>query len=210
MTSTESIPRTPTVGDFLPPVLPQLRGVAALSREAVGRLRAWLALRGVLGLVLGVMILVWPGITVEAFALLVGIFFCIIGVARIVLGAVDSAFSAGIRVLNVILGLLLAGIGAVSIRYPGFGLLATVLLIGFAWIIEGAAALSLMPPPKQGRALAITFGVISLLAGGVLIIWPVESIFPLAIVAGVALVLGGILDIAQAFTLKRPAAARAD
>jgi uncharacterized membrane protein HdeD (DUF308 family) len=165
-------------------------------------MRALLIIRALFELALGALILFSPELTIEAFALVVGVFFCAIGVIRIVIGAADSEFSVGPRILNVVLGLLLIAIGAVAIRYPGFGLLATVLLVGFAWLIEGGATLALLPHRRQGRGWAIAAGIVALIAGAVLIIWPVESIFPLAIVAGVALIACGILDIAQSFSVR--------
>ncbi|MDR2565643.1 MAG: DUF308 domain-containing protein [Bifidobacteriaceae bacterium] len=173
-----------------------------LSPASVGRLKAWLVVRGLAGLVLGALILFLPGLSLEAFAFVVGIFFVVAGVIRIVMGAVDSSFTAGLRILNVILGVLLAAIGAVAIRFPGFGLLATVLLIGFAWMMEGAATLALLPPRRQGRGWAIAFAVVSLVAGVILILWPAEMLLPLLIVAGAALVVGGIFDVVGAFSLK--------
>jgi uncharacterized membrane protein HdeD (DUF308 family) len=178
-----------------------------LSPKTVGRYRVWLIIRGLAGLVLGGLILFRPGLSIEAFALVIGIFLCVIGVARIVIGAADSEFTAGVRVLNVILGVLLVGIGALAIRNPGFGLLATVLLIGFAWMMEGGATLALLPPRHQGRGWAVAFAVISLVAGAILIIWPVEALLPLVIVAGAALLVGGIFDLINGFTLKADARA---
>ncbi|MDR3107243.1 MAG: DUF308 domain-containing protein [Bifidobacteriaceae bacterium] len=186
-----------------------LGGPLEFGPRSVGRLRAWLIIRGLLGLALGAMILLRPDLSLEAFAMLIGIFFCVIGVARIIVGAADSEFTAGVRVLNVIVGVLVTAIGAVSIRYPGFGLLATVLLIGFAWMMEGAATLALLPARHQGRGWAIAFAVISLIGGFFIIMWPVGSIVPLLIVAGAVLLVGGIFDIVGAFTLKSKEGAQA-
>ncbi|MDR1441088.1 MAG: DUF308 domain-containing protein [Bifidobacteriaceae bacterium] len=173
-----------------------------INSRLIGRYRSWMILRGMAGLILGGMILFQPGLSVAAFALVIGIFLCVIGVARIVIGAADTGFSTGVRVLNVILGVMLAVIGAIAIRFPGFGLLTTVLLIGFAWMMEAGATLALLPPRHQGRGWAIAFAVVSLIAGAALIAWPVESLLPLAIVAGAALLVGGVFDLINAFTLK--------
>ncbi|MDR2253608.1 MAG: DUF308 domain-containing protein [Bifidobacteriaceae bacterium] len=168
----------------------------------LGRWRAWLAFRGVLALVVGGLILARPDLTIEAFALIVGIFFCLVGIARIVIGAADTQFPTGIRVLNVIFGVLLTALGAVSIRYPGFGLLATVLIIGFAWLMEGGATLAVLPPRHRGRGWAVAFAVVSLAAGALVIIWPVESVLPLIVVVGAFLAVGGVFDVAAAIAAR--------
>jgi hypothetical protein len=197
MTATQQRPAP--APDFTSPAPPH--GIH-LSRRFAGRLRVWLIFRGLLGLALGGIILFRPEVSVEAFALLIGVFFCVIGVARIVVGAADSEFTVGIRVLNVVFGLILVGLGAVSIRHPAFGLLTTVMIIGFAWMMEGGATLAVLPPKHQGRAWAITFAVISLLVGALVIMWPVASVLPLMIVVGAFLVAGGVVDIVNAVLLK--------
>ncbi|MDR1118677.1 MAG: DUF308 domain-containing protein [Bifidobacteriaceae bacterium] len=173
-----------------------------LSRRFAGRLRVWLVLRGLLGLVVGGLILFRPDLSVDAFALLIGIFFVVVGVARIVVGAADSEFTTGVRVLNVVFGLLLVVLGAIAIRYPGLGVFATMIMIGFAWMMEGGATLAVLPPKHQGRGWAIAFAVLSLVAGAVVVLWPLESLLPLMIVAGAFLVAGGIVDLVNAALLK--------
>jgi uncharacterized membrane protein HdeD (DUF308 family) len=161
-----------------------------------------LTVRGLIGLALGCLILFWPGPSIDVLALVIGVFWIAAGVVRIVIGAVDSEFTTGVRVLNAIVGVLLVAIGAVAVRFPGFGLLATVLLIGFAWLMEGAATLALAPPRHQGRGWAIAFAVVSIVAGVLIIAWPVAALLPLLIVAGAALVVGGVFDVITAFTIK--------
>jgi uncharacterized membrane protein HdeD (DUF308 family) len=165
-------------------------------------MRVWLIVRGLLGLVLGGLILFNPALTITAFAMIVGIFFCFIGVTRIVVGAADAEFSAGVRVLNVVFGLLLTVLGAIAIRYPDFGLFATVLIIGFAWLIEGGVTLAALPPRHQGRGWTIAFAVISLIAGALVILWPVAALLPLVIVVGVFLMVGGVIDIVNGVLLR--------
>jgi uncharacterized membrane protein HdeD (DUF308 family) len=183
--------------------VPWLLGLPSeFSPRLVGRYRAWMIVRGLAGLVLGGLILFQPALSLAAFALVIGIFLILAGIVRIVIGAVDSEFTAGVRVLNVILGVLLAAIGAVAIRYPGFGLVATVVLVGFAWMMEGGASLALLPPRHQGRAWAVAFAVVSLIGGAMLIMWPVAALVPLFIVAGAFLAVGGLFDLINAVTLK--------
>ncbi|MDR1634602.1 MAG: DUF308 domain-containing protein [Bifidobacteriaceae bacterium] len=203
--TTEKAPGAPAWSQTAGLFGPTLGRPSRLNAGSVGRLRAWLIIRGLAGLALGALILFLPGLSIEAFALVIGIFFVVAGVIRIVIGAVDTEFTAGLRVLNIIMGVLLAAIGAIAIRYPGFGLVATVILVGFAWMMEGGATLALLPPSGQGRGWAIAFAVVSLVAGVILILWPLESLLPLVIVAGAALVVGGIFDLVGGITLKKTA-----
>jgi uncharacterized membrane protein HdeD (DUF308 family) len=158
--------------------------------------------RGLAGLVLGGLILFQPGLSIDALAPLVGIFFCAIGLLRIVAGAADSEYATAIRVANVAFGLILVALGALAIRYPVAGLLFTVMTVGFAWMMEGAVSLAFLPARHQGRGWVIGFAVISLLAGLTLILWPASSLLPLVIVVGAFLLVGGVVDLLNAATLK--------
>jgi uncharacterized membrane protein HdeD (DUF308 family) len=104
------------------------------------------------------------------------------------------------RVLNVILGILILGIGVVAIRYPGFGLVTMAMLIGIAWLMEGAVALSTLP--VRGRGWWIFFGVVSVLAGISVLVFPWASLFPLLLVTGAFALASGVLDLINAATFR--------
>jgi uncharacterized membrane protein HdeD (DUF308 family) len=56
-----------------------------------------------------------------------------------------------------------------------------------------------------GRFWYIVVGVISMIAGGVVLAWPFDSIVALDIVSGVWLVLIGVIQIVQAFQIRKDA-----
>jgi uncharacterized membrane protein HdeD (DUF308 family) len=173
-----------------------------LSGKQAGKMRVLLITRGVVSVLLGAAILLWPGLSLEAFALLIGAFFVVVGAFRIIVGVVDSAFSTGMRVLNAIGGLLILGLGLLSIRYPGLGLIATALFIGVAWLMEGVVALATLP--ATGRGWWIAFGVVTLLGGIVVLAFPWASLLPLLLVAGAFSFLGGVFDIVNGATFRVP------
>lgn len=116
-------------------------GVAAVVtavRGVPGESRVWLGLTGACGIVLGIVALVWPGITGLALLLLIAVWALVTGVLEIV---------TAIRLHNVIRGEWLYVLtGAVSVLFgvlllvwPVSGALAVVWLIGFFSILFGAA-----------------------------------------------------------------------
>jgi uncharacterized membrane protein HdeD (DUF308 family) len=141
------------------------------------------------------MILVWPGLSIETFSALIGVFFVAIGAFRIIVGAMESGLDAATRVISIVLGLAVGVLGLVAIRNPGLGLLAVALMVGIAWVMEGVVALSTLPAKGAGRGWWIAFGIVSLLAGGTIVLWPVASILPLLIVTGAFLLVSGVLDL---------------
>jgi uncharacterized membrane protein HdeD (DUF308 family) len=47
-----------------------------------------------------------------------------------------------------------------------------------------------------------TLGLMSVIAGGIVLVWPFDSIFVLTIVAGVSLVVLGLIRVVQAFQIR--------
>jgi uncharacterized membrane protein HdeD (DUF308 family) len=110
-------------------------------------------------------------------------------------------------VANIVCGVALALLGALAVRYPGFGLWAVAILVGVAWALEGAITLATLPPKgAAGRGWLICFGVVSVVAGLLIVLWPVGSLLPLLIAAGAVLIVVGITDLMTGFTFGRPKA----
>jgi uncharacterized membrane protein HdeD (DUF308 family) len=78
------------------------------------------------------------------------------------------------------------------------------LWIGISWVFRGvtllAAALSFDHLPARGWQ--VLSGVIIVIGGGVLIIYPLDSIAVLTLVAGIWLIVIGIVDVISAFQVR--------
>ncbi|MFT2816373.1 HdeD family acid-resistance protein [Leifsonia sp. A12D58] len=177
-----------------------------LTKSAVSGVRTAIAISGVIALVLGVMILVWQDATVSLIAILFGLYFLIAGIIRLVRGIFVVGVAPGPRVLNIMLGVLLIIAGIISIRNPLNSLVVLGMVIGISWIIEGVAAL-VETSTDSSRWFGILFGVVSIIAGIVVLLSPVESIGVLVLIGGIFLVITGILQLIQAFTFGRAAKA---
>ena len=175
-----------------------------LSKSELTTMRTAMAVGGVVAIVLGVMILVWPGATLNVVAVLFGLYFLIGGIARIVRGIVMVGGSAGVRVLNILLGVLLLVAGVIGIRNP-IGTIAVLgMVIGISWLIEGVAAL-VETSTDSSRWFGILFAVISIVAGIVVLLSPVNSLGVLVIVGGVFLIVSGLVQLVMSFTIGRGA-----
>lgn len=175
-----------------------------LSKPELTTMRTAMAVGGVVAIVLGVMILVWPGATLNIMAVLFGLYFLIGGIVRIVRGIVMAGGGAGVRVLNILLGVLLLVAGVIAIRNP-IGTIAVLgMVIGISWLIEGVAAL-VETASDSSRWFGILFAVISTVAGIVVLLSPVNSLGVLVIVGGVFLIVSGLVQLIVSFTLGRGA-----
>ncbi|MCC3275245.1 MULTISPECIES: HdeD family acid-resistance protein [unclassified Arthrobacter] len=172
-----------------------------LAKSAIRGIRLGLATIGVVSVVLGLLVLFWPGATLEVLAVLFGLYFVVAGAIRILLG-VFTGLGPGLKILNILVGLALVAVGVIAIRNPAASLTALALVIGIAWIVEGV--MSLAESDRGGsRWFAIVLGVLSILAGIVVLFIPVESLAVLVIYGGIFLVVLGIIQIVRAFTFGR-------
>src|SRR5689334_9213192 len=105
------------------------RGPAAV--DVSRRLSALLAVRGVLALIFGVLVLVWPDITVLALAIAFAAYVIVDGIGMVASGIGDGHRARWAYVVAGVLGIL-AGILAALL--PGVTALVLVLLVG-AWAV---------------------------------------------------------------------------
>lgn len=98
--------------------------------------RGFLIFMGILGVIAGLIALLWPGITAVALLWVIAIWAIVIGVASIVSGFGLSR-DAGGRWLFILTGLAAVILGIVLLAKPGEGAVALVVTIGFFAIIWG-------------------------------------------------------------------------
>jgi uncharacterized membrane protein HdeD (DUF308 family) len=175
----------------------------------IGRHWGWALAFGLVTLVAGLLVLIWPGHTIVALAVLFGIQLVVAGIFRFVAAlAVDEA-SGGTRVLLALLGVLSFIIGLYALRHILVTIAALALLLGIFWIVNGAVetftALSHRGMPERGWT--IFMGLLSVVAGLVVLVYPAISLLALAVVLGVWLLLFGIMEIVMAFRLRSLASA---
>jgi uncharacterized membrane protein HdeD (DUF308 family) len=66
---------------------------------------------------------------------------------------------------------------------------------------ENAVAISERNLP--GRGWYVVFGVMSVIAGAIVLVWPMDSIVVLTLVSGVSLLILGVIQIVQAFQIHK-------
>lgn len=171
----------------------------ALSRAA------WqvVLVTGVASLVLGVLVLVWPGASIFAAGILFGIYLLISGVFQLV-AAFGTHRTTALRVLAFISGALSILLGLFCFRGPMQSILLLALWIGIGWLIRGItqtlAAASDRSMPARGWQIFL--GVVTFVGGVVLIDSPFESVAVLTLVGGWWLVVVGVVEIVTAVRMR--------
>jgi uncharacterized membrane protein HdeD (DUF308 family) len=79
------------------------------------------------------------------------------------------------------------------------------LFIGITWIIQGLVSLiaGLGGGSREGRGWWIAFGVISIIAGVVVTVSPLNSLTFLAVLFGIWFIVMGVFEIIGAFIFRR-------
>ena len=178
-----------------------------LSGEAWQRTllaRTWQATMavGVLTLILGLVVTFHPTGSLTVIAVLLGVLLIISGIFHLI-RVFDAAEPH--RVWLGIAGLVFVVAGVVLIRHLHLTLAVIGLLIGLDWIVQGIASLiaSLTGGPGEGRLWWAFFGVVSLIAGIVVVAAPISSVTVLAVLLGMWFVVMGLLEIIGSVMLRR-------
>ncbi len=162
---------------------------------------------GLVALALGIVVLIWPGKTILVAAIIFGAYLLVTGITQVFF-AFSLHVSAGGRVLLFISGAAALVLAVLAFRHFGSDPLTAILLlaiwIGVGFIFRGVATATsaISVPNLPGRGWEIFLGLISLLAGIVMLASPFESIAILALVVGIWLVVIGVFEIASAFGIR--------
>ncbi|BBZ75863.1 membrane protein [Mycolicibacterium anyangense] len=175
-----------------PPLLPHLWKSVLLS--------------GILTLVLGILVLVWPGISILVAAIFFGAYLLVTGITQ-VFHAFTLHVSAGGRALLFISGAAALVLAVLCFRSIANSILLLAIWIGVGFIFRGVAtaASAISDPDTPGRGWEIFVGVITLLAGIVVLASPFPSLATLTLVVGIWLVVIGVFEVVSSFGIRKAA-----
>jgi len=171
----------------------------------LGRAWGWVLFFGIISVLAGILITIRPGGAVLGLAILFGAWLFVGGIFRIVEAIADSADSGGVRVLIAIWGLLSILIGLFMMRHVFQTVVIIALLIGVFWvaggIIEFFSAIS--HKGMEGRGWRIFMGLLSVIAGIVVLVYPSLSLVSLAWIMGIWFMIYGVMEIFVAFHIRK-------
>jgi uncharacterized membrane protein HdeD (DUF308 family) len=146
-----------------------------------------------------------PSGSLNVIAVLIGILMIISGIFNLI-RVFDRAEQH--RVWLGIAGLLFVVIGVVLIRHLHLTVALIGLIVGLTWIIQGLAALfGGVGSSREGRGWWIAFGIISVIAGIVVVSAPETSVTVLAILVGIWFIVMGLFEVIAAFMIRRAVSA---
>jgi uncharacterized membrane protein HdeD (DUF308 family) len=159
---------------------------------------------GVVTLGLGVVLAAWPGETLLVCAVLIAIQLIFSGAVRVVMAIAMGSAETGMRVLMGLTGALSLLVGLLCLRDPVQTVVVIGILLGAWWLISGVVDIigAFLSPVPGRRGWDVVMGVVSILAGGFLLIDPRLSLGVLVVVICVWLFAIGLLAVATALRLR--------
>ncbi|KQR93160.1 MULTISPECIES: HdeD family acid-resistance protein [Microbacterium] len=175
---------------------------------AVNGIRTALGIGGVVALIVGILILVWPLKTASVGTVIIAIYAIVSGLVYLGLGIFSKVRGLWSRIGHILLGIVFiaAGIVAFSNLTSATIFLAVFVgvFVGITWIVEGVVALTTLDG-SSGRGWTIFYAIVSLLAGITLLFSPAIGAAFLWIFVGASLLVLGIVQIIRAFTFGKSA-----
>ena len=174
-----------------------------LEKTATNGIRTALGLGGALSVILGIVILVWPGKTAMVVTAIIAIYAIVAGLVYAGMGIFATGKGGWSRVGHVLLGVLYVVAGIVAVSNLGLAALSLAvflgILVGIMWVIEGVVALSTLDLAPS-RGWTIFYAIISIIAGVTLLFSPLWGAVVLWWLIGISAVVMGIIQIGRAFS----------
>jgi uncharacterized membrane protein HdeD (DUF308 family) len=159
---------------------------------------------GILAVLLGIAVFVWPGISILIAAIFFGAYLLVTGITQVVLAFSLRAPTSG-KVLLFVSGLAAAILGVLCFISLQDSIQLLGIWIGIGFIFRGVATTASAISDKllPGRAFEIFIGIITLIAGIVMLLFTFESLMVLAKVVGAWFFFIGLFEIVMAFIIRR-------
>ena len=175
----------------------------AAEKAAVNGIRTALGIGGVLSVILGILILVWPARTAFVAVFIVATYAIAAGVIYAGLGIFSKSKGGWSRVGHIVLGVLFVVAGVVAYaNLPAatawFGVFVGV-MVGVMWIVEGVVSLSTLADAVS-KGWTVFYAILSIIAGLTLLFSPLWGAAVLWWLLGISALVLGVIQIVRAFT----------
>lgn len=171
----------------------------------VRSLRTAFIVGGVLSVILGLLILVWPGRTAQVATGIIAAYTIVAGLVYAALGIFSRTRGGWSRIGHIALGVFFVFVGIVAFANlaaftVSFALFLGV-LVGILWIVEGVVSLSVVKQ-SSSRGWTIAFAILSLIAGVTLLFSPLWGAVVLWWLLGISAVALGIVNIVRGLSFR--------
>ena len=160
-----------------------------------------IVLLGILSVILGLLAIAYPGATIVTVSIFFAAWLFVSGIFYLI-----SSFTrdgdTGSRVLSAILGVLSIIVGWALLRTPFQSVEVFIFVIGIFFLIQGVMTFIGAFARKAGRNWGIASGILGIIAGLIVLTYPISSAVTLALIAGIWLVILGIMQVVAGIQLR--------
>lgn len=177
-----------------------------LDNKVFGAIRVSIGVVGLISLVTGLLIVIWPARVASVGTALLAIYALVTGIVYASIALFSKDRSNTSKVFFGMLGLLFIGGAIVAFMNLG-GATAVIgsllaICIGVLWMLEGLTTLLTLKSAPT-RTLAMLYAVVSIIAGVVLVTSPLWAITFLWTLFGIMLIVVGVMQLVRAFGFGR-------
>ncbi len=164
---------------------------------------AWwlIALLGLISIIVGILVLIRPFEAVRIAAIIFGIWLLVSGILQLV-QSFDNKLDATSRILSVISGLLGIVLGVICFNSVQDRISLLILFIGLWWIIRGVMQLVTGASGAGSSGMFIFTGILGILAGIVVLTWPITSLEILTVMVGIWLIVLGVFEVVASIRVR--------
>jgi uncharacterized membrane protein HdeD (DUF308 family) len=175
---------------------------SAAEKSAINGVRTAFGVGGVLSILAGILILVWPQASAQFVTVVIAIYAIVGGLVYAGLGIFSKAKGGWARLGHIVLGLIFIAAGVIALfnlqQATAWLAVFVGVLVGVLWIVEGIVSLSTLGDAAS-KGWTIFFAIISIIAGLYLVISPLLGAVVLWWLLGILLIVLGIIQIVRAF-----------
>jgi uncharacterized membrane protein HdeD (DUF308 family) len=160
------------------------------ERPWMGRVhRGQIVAIAVIGILLGIIGLIFPGATLFTVAVLFGSFLVASGIFRIMAAVTADALSTPLRWLSAVLGVFVVIAGIVCLANPWRSLIVLAFVIGIGWIADGVIDfMAGLRSAIRPRWFGFVSGIVSIAGGVAMFVLPAAGVVALVTIGAVLLI----------------------
>lgn len=172
--------------------------------EQFKRTTASIICSSIIAFIIGLILVIWPGLSLEVIGIIVGIYIIIHGLVMLVLDFKASKYFVPFD--GIIIGILSIILGIILIAFPN--VLSTILgLVLGVWIILSSVNIIKMAVAVKkfysGWGLLLVFGILDLIAGGIILFNPFLSSVSLTMIAGIVIMVHSVISVVDMIIIKK-------
>ena len=156
---------------------------------------------GVVSIIIGVLAIGYPGATIVTIAIFFAAWLFVSGFYEVITSFTRDG-DTGSRVLHAIIGVLSIIVGFALLRSPFQSVEVVIFVIGVFWVAQGIVTFVRAFSHKRGRGWGIVIGILGIVAGIIILQYPISSAVTLALIGGIWLIILGIMQIVTGIQIR--------